>query len=292
MDNTMIGSQITKFRKAARITQEELGRAVGVSTQAVSRWENGGAPDVTLLPAIADRLGVTIDALFGREGGEVLDMHDSMKKWIHTIPKEQVFDQLNQLIWTAISTIPSDYVNTVLPFPESCYQVNIGGKYSDVLNRSIFQLDGGMYFGVGGKDFSFTTLCPCPEKGYAAYLPEKESLRTFLTLLAEPGCLELLEHMLTKGNRYYSADLLANGIGQEEDTAALLLEKLDKTGLVFSTEVELLEGPTKVYALEECNGGAFLLFQYIARCIENPAVLNYMSISFREEPLLRPDATK
>ena len=42
MDNNLIGAQITKFRKAAGLTQEELGRAAGVSTQAVSRWECGG----------------------------------------------------------------------------------------------------------------------------------------------------------------------------------------------------------------------------------------------------------
>ena len=68
MDNNLIGAQITKFRKAAGLTQEELGRAAGVSTQAVSRWECGGTPDVALLPAIADKLGVTIDALFGKIG--------------------------------------------------------------------------------------------------------------------------------------------------------------------------------------------------------------------------------
>ena len=74
MDTKLIGEQITRYRKGRNLTQEELGKAVGVSTQAVSRWENGGAPDVALLPAIADKLGVTIDALFGREGGEKVDM--------------------------------------------------------------------------------------------------------------------------------------------------------------------------------------------------------------------------
>ena len=52
MNENLLGSQIAKFRKAAELTQEELGRSVGVSTQAVSRWECGGTPDVTLLPAI------------------------------------------------------------------------------------------------------------------------------------------------------------------------------------------------------------------------------------------------
>ena len=53
MDNNLLGEQIAKYRKAAGLTQDELGKAVGISAQAVSRWECGGAPDITLLPAIA-----------------------------------------------------------------------------------------------------------------------------------------------------------------------------------------------------------------------------------------------
>ena len=37
MENHMIGEQITQYRKALNMTQEELGKAVGVSTQAVDR---------------------------------------------------------------------------------------------------------------------------------------------------------------------------------------------------------------------------------------------------------------
>lgn len=286
MENNLIGGQIVKYRKAAGLTQEELGRAVGVSTQAVSRWECGGAPDVTLLPAIADRLGVTIDSLFGREGGEKVNIHDTVRKWIRSLPEEQVFDQLNRLMWTGIFTITGENISNVIQFPESCYQVNIGGKYGDVMNRSIFQTDSGVYFGVGGEDFSFTILCPQPENGYEAYLPDRIRLRTFLTLLAEPGCLEVLEYMLHRKGCYSSADFLAKGTGIESGRLAELLERLGTTGLVSSMEVEILDGPAKVYMVEESNSGALLLFQYLARCMEEPVVLNYMSISFREKPLL------
>ncbi|MCM1263883.1 MAG: helix-turn-helix domain-containing protein [Butyrivibrio sp.] len=43
MDNNLLGEQIAKYRKAAGLTQEDLGKAVGISTQAVSCWECGGA---------------------------------------------------------------------------------------------------------------------------------------------------------------------------------------------------------------------------------------------------------
>ena len=62
-----IGVQIAKLRKEKNITQDELAKNLDVSAQAVSKWENGGAPDIELLPRIADYFGVSIDVLFGKK---------------------------------------------------------------------------------------------------------------------------------------------------------------------------------------------------------------------------------
>ena len=61
-----IGIQIAKLRKENNITQEELAKKLDVSAQAVSKWENGGSPDLEMLPKIADYFDVSIDYLFGR----------------------------------------------------------------------------------------------------------------------------------------------------------------------------------------------------------------------------------
>lgn len=286
MDNNIIGAQITKYRKAAGITQEELGKAAGVSTQAVSRWENGGAPDVTLLPAIADKLGVTIDALFGREGGKVPSIVDLVQAWARTLPQEQVFDRLNQLLWSGVMALPSAYLPALIPFPDSCYQLNMNGKYSDILSRSIFQTDNGFYFGVAGKDFSFSTLCPRPEAGYGAYLPEGEAVQRFLSLLSQPGCLEILTSMLRKEARYYSPELLAKELSMAPEKASAILGQLKDTGLVTEMEVGLLDGNAKVYDISETNSCALLMLLYLARCMADPHALQYVNLSFREKPLL------
>lgn len=61
-----IGKNIAKFRKKAKLTQEELGKQLGVSNQAVSKWESGiSMPDVMLLPDIAKALRVTLEKLYG-----------------------------------------------------------------------------------------------------------------------------------------------------------------------------------------------------------------------------------
>ena len=61
-----LGSRIRQLRLRDGKTQEVLARALGVTAQAVSRWEAGGSyPDMNLIPPIAHYFGVTIDELFG-----------------------------------------------------------------------------------------------------------------------------------------------------------------------------------------------------------------------------------
>ena len=63
-----MGSVIINHRKRLGLTQEALAQELGVTNQAVSKWElEQACPDVTLLPALADIFGITIDELFGRE---------------------------------------------------------------------------------------------------------------------------------------------------------------------------------------------------------------------------------
>ena len=60
-----IGNKIKELRKARGITQEQLANSIGVSFQAVSKWENNIAlPDITLAPALASYFDVSLDTLF------------------------------------------------------------------------------------------------------------------------------------------------------------------------------------------------------------------------------------
>lgn len=69
MDIYKVGSQIARLRKEKGLTQTELGDRVGVSFQAVSKWERGETlPDTALLPALAMVLETSIDNIL--TGGE------------------------------------------------------------------------------------------------------------------------------------------------------------------------------------------------------------------------------
>ena len=61
-----IGAKIRELRRRDKRTQEALADALGVTSQAVSRWESGGSyPDMEIIPSIAHYFGISIDELFG-----------------------------------------------------------------------------------------------------------------------------------------------------------------------------------------------------------------------------------
>lgn len=79
MNSLEIGKKIKYLRKGKGVTQEALANHLGVTTQAVSKWENEvTAPDISLLPDISVYFGVTIDELFSLTDDAKLERIDNM----------------------------------------------------------------------------------------------------------------------------------------------------------------------------------------------------------------------
>ena len=62
----LIGDRIKKLRRERNLTQEEVAAHLGISFQAISKWERGdGYPDITILPALARYFKISVDDLLG-----------------------------------------------------------------------------------------------------------------------------------------------------------------------------------------------------------------------------------
>ena len=65
MKKILVAEKIRAYRRKNGMTQEEFGRLLGVSAQAISKWERVECyPDITFLPDIAALLGCSISDLF------------------------------------------------------------------------------------------------------------------------------------------------------------------------------------------------------------------------------------
>lgn len=108
-----LGEKIRQLRRRDGRTQEDLARALGVTGQAVSRWEaNGGYPDMEMLPAIANYFGVTIDELFGYQG-ERSKKIDALLRNVNLLDEQnlrsdQTLDRCIQLLREGLAEFPGN----------------------------------------------------------------------------------------------------------------------------------------------------------------------------------------
>lgn len=88
MDARNTGALIAGRRKALGLTQKQLAERLLVSDKAVSKWENGASyPEVTLLPPLAQILGLTVDELLAGAVREQEQQDDATE--VDDVPKEQ-----------------------------------------------------------------------------------------------------------------------------------------------------------------------------------------------------------
>ncbi len=284
---SLLSERIAELRRARNLTQEQLGQLVGVSAQAVSKWEKGGAPDVELLPALADRLGVTIDALFGRGEDAPQDMDRLFSRWLQTIPKKDRIDRLFHLLATNLlglymdsQYLTSDEGRSVAA---TCYMTDLPGN-DLVWLRSQFTTDEGMILGVIAEDFPMYLLLPEPPEGYEAHFASNGDYRKLFALLSQEGCLELLLFLYHKKFSYYTPSALAKQAGLPLEQVEGLLPGLVDCQLLRDRSLELDDGPTKVYCVHDTQG--LVPFLYFARWfMEKSDGWNY-SWDIRERPIL------
>ena len=148
--NETIGNRIAKFRKEKNKTQEDLANLLGVSSQAVSKWENDAScPDISLLPQLCEVLGITADELLTGKNNEV-----------RMVPPEQrkPFDQL--VMRVKVNSAGGDKVRVNLPMPmiKVCMQIgmnmmpNMGGEQAEMFkNVDMSKLVQMVELGMTGK---------------------------------------------------------------------------------------------------------------------------------------------
>ena len=84
--NETFGQRFSNLRKKQGLKQEDIAKKVNVTAQAVSKWENDlSAPDISILPTLADILNVTLDELLGREIIETKIIPEQERKDINSM---------------------------------------------------------------------------------------------------------------------------------------------------------------------------------------------------------------
>lgn len=118
-----IGKKLYELRKQSGFTQDYVAEKLGVSAQAVSKWENDIAcPDIMTLPHIAELYGITVDELFKND-----DVKSNVK-----FEKEEKLNESELVLRVYVDTANGDDIKVNLPYILVKELINVGKDISSV----------------------------------------------------------------------------------------------------------------------------------------------------------------
>lgn len=154
--NITMGQRIAMLRKGKGMTQEALAEALGVSAQAVSKWENDAScPDISLLPQLAKMLGVTVDTLLTGE-----DVPET-----RVLPKAEVKPAEQRIMRIVVNSSDGDKVRVNLPLGMISAFIQAG------VSMDSFQVSGSDALGK----IDFAQVLALADQGLIGKLVEVES---------------------------------------------------------------------------------------------------------------------
>ena len=149
-----LGTRIAEQRRKMNLTQDQLAEQMGVSSQAVSKWENDlSCPDISLLPSLSDLFGISIDELLRGES----------QKIVQVLPEGERKDLNKMLLRVRVNTAQGDIVKVNLPLSLVKVGIEIGMQLPEVSNVSAL------------KDIDLEAVLRMAESGVIGKLVEVES---------------------------------------------------------------------------------------------------------------------
>lgn len=288
MDITTMGERLKELRKGAGMTQEELGNKIGVSAQAVSKWECGSVPDTELIPKIADCFGVAIDALFGREYDNY-DVYNLMSK--HIIEAYEAGNGDEEVIRRALCNCWISFASSgAIGWPgekdleqteetvEEC--MNHKNKCSKIYADKLFS------FMDRSDDMPFFVYMPEAD-GRGKKLLENTDYCSLFAALGDPDFFRAVIFLYSHKNTRFTKGRFIAWLGLSEERAGEILDLLQKHNFIVVRELELDESVIDTYSGNWIP--YFILMLQSAYYFQNLPQAFFWSMTNRHEPLLKLD---
>jgi len=283
-----IGKIISELRKQKGITQESLAEVVGVSSQAVSKWESGGSPDIEHLPKIADYFGVTIDSLFGKKPRSTNDaIVDELVEYVRSFNTlEDRFEKVFDLCWLLELAIfgrkATDDEKSIDGFVNANESYIAGVKnygHSQMLLKngsSSFNLD---------ETLRYFLIMPKPVHGWGKRLHFKEEYVELFASLADADLLKTLFFFHARNNKPFTIKFAEKELNLTIEKAKEIIAKLVKYRFVTFKEIELEDETQIVYKFETLF--SFIPFLTFAEeIIKRPTAFYCFSGNEKDNPFL------
>ena len=229
------GEVVRAERMKKGLTQEKLGEMLGVSSQAVSKWETTSCyPDAELLVPLANALDVSLDALFRND--QVTE-RDTALMIFNLIQKENAqaeaipFELIRRLSWVTQGACHGVFEMT--PAGEGMASLSDDGGFTEVSCE---------------PSAPFFSVFPEPENGWGEAVGDGEEIRSVFAALAEPSVMKALLFLLSKEDRYlFEPALLTKELGIAASELELVMSGLQRLDMVSESPVVINREARKLY---------------------------------------------
>ena len=272
-----IGQNVARLRKEMGIKQEVLANFVGVSAQAVSKWENGGVPDIELLPRIADFFGVSIDSLFDRKMTDYCSLPQAVRKHIGDMEEHERIEGIYRFSWDL-------EVGASVFIDERDFEEVYDSIRDEIQAHSCILCDDGFTTMGIGKQLKYFFVLPEIEDKEKTLFDGIDYL-AFFNDISDKDVFNALV-FLNKRNfkKAFTEKLLVVNLNISAEKAKEVIEVLKKYSFLRTMQLEMDDETREVYSF--VPSPFFVAFLIFAKeVIKKPMVYNYMSDN-RKKPYL------
>ena len=276
MYQSSIQNKIRDLRISRNLTQAELGKAVGVSMQAVSKWERGGLPDISILIVLADFFHVSLDELLGRRTADESSMNDSIYHSVLTTQPEKTFEVACGYCWSAVKG------TTGIPDIEA---MGYNPTRSLENSRCRITTNEGIAYGILTDDLHMLSILPEPRDGFESVLGDLDEYTELFRLLSDADTLQLFRFIGTRTQTLFSKTLAVQETGISEAKVDQVFNEFADRGWLSRESADTDSGAITLY--RAYFQPSFIFFQIYAReLLLNPRFWYLSSCSRRTKPLL------
>ena len=227
-----LSGNIKRLRLDKNLTQEQLATKLGVSAQAVSKWETSETyPDGALLVPLANVLEVSLDELFGNNSVTMADISGRIVKLIHNTDAKERFNVARDIGWQ----IERGLFNC---------RMEIGKKYDPneikkQKNASYILDDNGFTIVSNGKE-PFFSVFPQPAEGYGHFLNDKDDLQRIFAALSHTDTMNALIYLYQKNENYvFESAVLQRDCEIANDQINAVIDDLLTLKLIWKQELTI-----------------------------------------------------
>lgn len=236
-----LSQNIKQFRLERKLTQEQLATKLGISSQAVSKWETSETyPDGSMLVPLAQALSVSLDRLLGNEIYTMEDISSRIKNLLLTTPEKDRLHLVRKLCWQ----IEKGLFNCRCPIERFYLPDELNWK-----KASSYHLSDYGFTHISNGMTPFFAVFPEYGDNLTQAINDGEEVRKIFEAMSLPEVMRALLWIHRKEEDFvFEPALLGKECELTDEILHIVLERLHQLCLVHKLDVELNGEPRVLYS--------------------------------------------